>query len=106
MRNLQCASENDRVFSMQSTPDMKAVSPEAAHDEESVWDIWPYCWAIDGWDIACENLAAQRLNFTAWKMTRFNRRTQERFCRRNWRARFLMHWNRSTESEERDLKLV
>jgi uncharacterized protein YbdZ (MbtH family) len=92
---------------MQSTPDVKAASREAVlHEEESVWDIWPYCWAIDGWDIACENFETRRANFAMWKLARFNRRALEKFYRRNWRARFLSQWQRAGENDERDLKLV
>jgi hypothetical protein len=101
MQNSQRASENAIPFSMQSTP-----APQEPYTEESVWDIWPYCWAIDGWDIACENFENQRANFAAWKLARFNRRAQEKFCRKNWSARFLSHWHHTAESDERDLKLV
>ncbi len=102
MRNLQRASENALSFSMQSTP----IHDAEQHEEESVWDVWPYCWAIDGWDIACENFENQRAHFATWKLARFNRRAQEKFCRQNWRARFLPHWNRADESDDRDLKMV
>ncbi len=103
MRNLQRASENAPSFSMQSTPDLATA---AETNEESVWDIWPYCWAIDGFDIACENFETQRANFSTWKLSRFNRRSMEKFCRQNWRTRFFAQWNHASENDERDLKLV
>ena len=76
MRNLQRASENALSFSMQSTP----IHDAEQHEEESVWDVWPYCWAIDGWDIACENFENQRAHFATWKLARFNRRAQEKLA--------------------------
>lgn len=102
MHNPQLASENVMPFSAQSTPIVVAAQCE----DESVWDIWPYCWAIDGWDVACENVENQRANFALWKLARYNRRAQEKFYRKNWKARFLAHWHHTDDCDERDLKLV
>lgn len=91
---------------MQSTPAVKEASSPIGGEGENVWDIWPYCWAIDGWDIMCEHVEQYRTQFMVLKLARFNRRAPEKFCRKNWSARFLAHWHRTTESDERDLKLV
>lgn len=104
MQSLLSASENTELFSMQSTPaaEESALPKLAAESvEEDVWDVWPYCWAIAGWETACVQAGQLQEKFSLWKLQRSNRREQQQFQRRLWQR-----WEREQSREESELTLV
>jgi len=81
------ASE-DFPSSMQSTPSFAleahsdcisfASKNEAAQNDEDVWNVWPYCWAIAGHEIAGERFHWFHKKLNSWFLTRHNRRVLQR----------------------------
>jgi hypothetical protein len=102
MLNPERASENS-TFSMQSTPAAPVAEVLTATEEvsEDVWAEWPYCWAIDLYEIACERFHSLHQNLSDWKLARINRRTQVEFQNQFW-----SQWQRDGEDETLELRLV
>lgn len=106
MQSLLSASENSGRFSMQSTPapaPQETESPQLSAEpvEEDVWNVWPYCWAIAGWEVAGAQAGQLQEKFFRWKLQRLNRREQKQFRRRLWQRR-----EREQSREECELTLI
>lgn len=105
MQTQPCASENT-AFSMQSTPDNcvdLAVEAAAGAEEpgEDLWAEWPYCWAIDFHDECVDRFHSLHQKLSEWKLARFNKRNQREFQSQYWNQ-----WQRDSDSEEFELRLV
>ena len=97
MQNTQRASESESFtdsLSMQSTPAVEETV-------EDLWAVWPYCWAIDLHQSARERFHSFHEKHTDWKLARFNRRMQQKFRTQFWQA-----WQRESEDEVLELRLV
>jgi hypothetical protein len=100
MLNVQRASEGEFNLespTMQSTPLIEAGKDFA----EDLWAAWPYCWAIDLHDFARASFHSFHEKHNEWKLARFNRCAQQKF-----RAQFWQSWQRESDEEVLELKLV
>ena len=82
MKSPLCASEDVLVSSMQSTPaGVVSLHSQTQNDEaetDEVWNIWPYCWAIAGHEVATNRLHSFHKKLNVWKLGRHNHRVLRR----------------------------
>jgi len=89
MKSPLCASEDARS-SMQSTP-AAVVSLHSHHqssetEADDVWNVWPYCWAIAGHEVAADRFHSFHKKLNVWRLGRYNRRVlqQHRETLQGW----------------------
>jgi hypothetical protein len=58
-----------------------AATASAAAPDDSPWDVWPYCWAINLYDWSTARFHSFHENLFIWKLARHNRRAQVAFQR-------------------------
>ena len=81
MQNPECVSElelNINPLPMQSTAvaELVPAEPIPFDESEDLWGVWPYCWAIDLYEVARESFHSFHEKHSQWKLARYNRRAQ------------------------------
>jgi hypothetical protein len=82
-----------------STLDAEAIA------EESVWDVWPYSWFINGYNFLARSFHSFHQKLFTWKLMRHNRRMQAAFRARYWHIAQQRCWH-SEGDDEFGMRLV
>jgi hypothetical protein len=79
--SMELEALQDRLLYLQDAlpEEWEAVSDVEAEDP---WAVWPYCWAIDGWDSSCQWFHSFHGKLIGLRLTYANRRSLRRFARR------------------------
>ena len=111
MSNLQRAYQHQTELPQQvvlhlapALPLADATPPVDEFDEveaDDVWGVWPYCWAISLYNEANDRLHSFHERLDEQKLARHNQRNQEKFRKRFWRD-----WDRGTEIDGVELRVV
>lgn len=83
----------------EATPPVGDEYDEAESDD--VWGVWPYCWAISLYNEASDRFHSFHERLDEQKLARHNERSQQKFRKRFWKE-----WDRGTEIEGVEMRMV